>query len=382
MEKSDLGVYVHIPFCVRKCDYCDFPSGSAAPDEQAYYIRVLKKEIHSFEALGNLYRVRTLFFGGGTPSLLDPAQLERLMGQLREQYEFAEDLEATIECNPGTLTEEKLARYREMGFNRLSMGFQSANPEELRVLGRIHSWQDCVDSFQMARRAGFENINVDLMSALPGQTKESWMRTLEQAVALSPEHISAYSLSIEPGTPFYDRYAEGKGAALLPDEETDREMYHETKTFLSEHGYHRYEISNYAKKGRECRHNIAYWTGGAYVGFGLGAASYLRGRRFSMPKDKKEYWAASRRAYQTYQAARPQTEQEAMEEFMFLGLRMTAGISRKKFEERFSVPLADVYGEPVRRLAEQGLLEEDGDALRLTEQGIDVSNRVLSEFLL
>lgn len=382
MAKTDLGIYVHIPFCARKCDYCDFPSGVGTPDEQAYYIRVLKKEIRGFEALGNLYQVRTLYFGGGTPSILDPSQLGRILEQLREQYEFLPDAEITIECNPGTLTEEKLAAYRELGINRLSIGLQSANEEELAVLGRIHSYQEFENNYRLARKLGFDNINVDLMSGLPGQTMDSWKNTLEKVSALEPEHISAYSLTIEEGTPFFERYGTSEGQRSLPSEREDRAMYHFTKEFLEEKGYQRYEISNYAKPGRESRHNVIYWTGGEYVGFGLGAASYLGGKRFANAKEKTVYWDQARTAYQTYRTVTPQTEQAAMEEFMFLGLRMMKGISTREFEERFHVPFPQIYGDAVSRLTMQGLLEEDGDRLRLTDRGVDVSNQVLVEFLL
>ena len=382
MEKRALGIYVHIPFCVRKCEYCDFVSMVGTPDEQAYYIRVLKKDIRGFEALSNLYQVQTVFFGGGTPSVLDVAQLERIMEQLREQYEFAEDAEISIECNPGTLTEEKLAKYRAMGFNRLSLGLQSVHDEELAVLGRIHSYNDFLTSYRLARKAGFTNINVDLISALPGQSVDSWKETLEKVAELNPEHISAYSLSIEEGTPFCEKYSGAQGRALLPKEKDERAMYHYTKEFLETKGYHRYEVSNYAKDGKECRHNLVYWTGGEYVGFGLGASSYLGGKRFSNPKEKQAYWEYARNAYNTYRTLPSQSEKNAMEEFMFLGLRMSRGISTKEFEERFHVPFQQVYGGPVRKMVMQGMLEEDGNILRFTDRGVDVSNHLLVEFLL
>jgi len=382
MEKRALGIYVHIPFCVRKCEYCDFVSMVGTPDEQAYYIRVLKKDIRGFEALSNLYQVQTVFFGGGTPSVLEVAQLERIMEQLREQYEFAEDAEISIECNPGTLTEEKLAKYRAMGFNRLSLGLQSVHDEELAVLGRIHSYNDFLTSYRLAREAGFTNINVDLISALPGQSVDSWKETLEKVAELNPEHISAYSLSIEEGTPFYEKYSGAQGRALLPKEKDERAMYHYTKEFLETKGYHRYEVSNYAKDGKECRHNLVYWTGGEYVGFGLGASSYLGGKRFSNPKEKQAYWEYARNAYNTYRTLPSQSEKNAMEEFMFLGLRMSRGISTKEFEERFHVPFQQVYGGPVRKMVMQGMLEEDGNILRFTDRGVDVSNHLLVEFLL
>jgi len=382
MDKKALGIYVHIPFCVRKCEYCDFVSMVGTPDEQAYYIRVLKKDIRGFEALSNLYQVQTVFLGGGTPSVLDIAQMERIMEQLHEQYEFAEDAEISIECNPGTLTEEKLAKYRGMGFNRLSLGLQSVHDDELAALGRIHSYNDFLTSYRLARKAGFTNINVDLMSALPGQSVDSWKETLEKVAELNPEHISAYSLSIEEGTPFYEKYSGAQGRALLPKEKDERAMYHYTKEFLESKGYHRYEVSNYAKDGKECRHNLVYWTGGEYVGFGLGASSYLGGKRFSNPKEKQAYWEYARNAYNTYRTLPSQSEKDAMEEFMFLGLRMSRGISMKEFEERFHVPFQQVYGDPVRKMVMQGMLEENGNILRFTDRGVDVSNHLLVEFLL
>ncbi len=382
MEKRSLGIYVHIPFCVRKCDYCDFPSGVSSPEEQAYYIRVLLKEIRGFEALSNLYRVDTVFLGGGTPTILEISQLERIMSLLREQYEFSPDCEMTIEGNPGTLTEEKLRAYRSLGFNRLSMGLQSVHRDELACLGRIHSYEEFLESYRLARQVGFSNINVDLMSALPNQSVESWRETLEKVSALQPEHISAYSLIIEEGTPFYRRYMTEEGQRELPDEETDRQMYRMTREILGERGYHRYEISNYAREGLECRHNLTYWTGGEYVGFGLGAASYLDGRRFANPKDKAAYWDYARTAYQRYRAMPAQEKKAMIEEYLFLGLRTMQGISTRAFEEKFHVSFRQIYGQVTDALIEEGLLEENPPYLRLTDWGVDVSNQVLVHFLL
>ena len=382
MVKRDLGLYIHIPFCAHKCDYCDFLSAVGSPDEQSYYFRVLKKEIRGYEALENLYLVRTIFFGGGTPSIVNPTLLAGVMEQLRDQYEIAEDAEITIECNPGTLDREKLLAYRGMGINRLSLGLQSADNSELKTLGRIHTWETFEDSFRKARMNGFDNIKVDLMSGLPGQTMDTWKKTLEAVVRLKPEHISAYGLIVEENTPFYERYGGDKGRVLLPREKVEREMYHFTRYFLDDYGYHRYEISNYALEGRECRHNLTYWTGGDYVGFGLGASSYLGGCRFSNPKDKNEYWQSARGAYQHYRTLSPQSDREKMEEFMFLGLRLMKGISRKAFEEQFHIPFEQVYEKPVRRMLSQGFLQEQDGWLSFTEKGIDVSNTLLAEFLL
>ena len=382
MKKKDLAVYIHIPFCARKCLYCDFCSGVGTMQEINWYMRKLISEIKAFQALGNHYLVRTIFFGGGTPSLPDPIHLMRIMVELRDHFLIAEDAEITIECNPGTLTEEKLKEYRDLGINRLSIGLQSAHNEELKLLGRIHTWEDFLQNYLMARKVGFRNINVDLMQSLPGQTPALWRDTLEKVVRLQPEHISAYALTLEEGTPFYRMYTTPEGSRKLPDEETDREMYHMTGSVLGQHGYRRYEISNYAKPGYECRHNITYWTGGDYIGFGQSAASYLEGKRFSNSRNGKEYRTGIPEAYAAFRAMPAQTQQEAMEEFMFLGLRMTRGISEEEFRTRFGVDFESIYGPAADRLAGQGLLIRAGGRVMLTEFGIDVSNQVLAEFLL
>ena len=383
IKKKDLGIYIHIPFCAHKCDYCDFCSGVASRGEIAYYMRTILKEIRGFEPLGNLYQVRTVFFGGGTPSYLEAENLNRIMTQLRNQFLFTPDAEITVECNPGTLTEEKLRAYRAMGVNRLSMGLQSANNEELALLGRIHTWETFLENYQLARQIGFDNINVDLMSALPKQKLATWKDTLAKVAALAPEHISAYSLILEEGTPFYERYTTTTvGKAMIPTEDEDREMYHYTGAYLAEQGYGRYEISNYAKEGRECRHNIAYWTGGEYIGFGMSAASYLMGCRFANPSKYNDYWDYAPTAYQSFRKMTPQSKTATVEEFMFLGLRMMRGISTGKFEERFQIGFDSLYGKIVERMIRKGLMERENEWVRLTELGIDVSNRVLAEFLL
>ena len=283
---------------------------------------------------------------------------------------------------PGTLTEEKLREYRELGINRLSIGLQSAHDNELKTLGRIHTWQDFLKNYQLARRMGFRNINVDLMQSLPGQSLADWKDTLEKVVQLLPEHISAYSLTLEEGTPFYRYYTSPEGKRYMPDEETDRAMYHYTGKYLAQHGYHRYEISNYARGDHECRHNITYWTLGDYIGFGQSAASYLAGKRFSNPRGGQEYRLYIPEAYNNFRHMPAQTPQEAVEEFMFLGLRMMRGISEEEFARRFGVSYEEVYGPLTDRLVEQKLLTRRNGRVALTEYGIDVSNQVLSQFLL
>ena len=291
--KRKLELYLHIPFCIRKCSYCDFLSFAADESLKERYAGQLIEEIHAKSAAFADREISTLFIGGGTPSILKAESLAQIMAAVRADFALAADCEATIEANPGTLTADWLETCRAAGLNRLSLGLQSADDGELRTLGRIHTWEQFLASYGMVRRAGFENVNVDLMSALPGQSLASWERSLREVTALEPEHISAYSLIVEEGTPFCERYS-GAGAKLLPDEDTERAMYRAAKEILGRAGFERYEISNYAKPGRACRHNIGYWTGEEYLGLGLGASSYVDGWRFSNTGDMERYLAAGR----------------------------------------------------------------------------------------
>lgn len=380
-NKQALELYIHIPFCVRKCAYCDFLSFPATERAHETYVAKLIEEIYGQSAGFQDYCVTSIFLGGGTPSILSADRMRDLFEALYQCFDIAVDAEISIEANPGTLTMEKLHMYRTCGINRISIGLQSADDEELKALGRIHCYDDFLKSFQRARQAGYTNINVDLMSALPGQTVQSWKNTLRKVMMLKPEHISAYSLIIEEGTPFYDRYHADQSA--FPDEEMDREMYHLTKEIMEAQGFERYEISNYAKPGYECRHNIGYWTGVDYLGLGLGASSYTHGFRYHNVTDIDEYLSLD--LSEGGAAARDiqkMSEKEQIEEFMFLGLRMMKGVSGSEFFERFGLNLWSIYGEVFDRLAAQGLLEVRKPEVRLTELGIDVSNMVLSEFLL
>jgi oxygen-independent coproporphyrinogen-3 oxidase len=390
-RKEELGLYVHIPFCVKKCDYCDFLSAPATEEMKKNYIRALLSEIRSYRGKTNGYTVPTVFIGGGTPSAISASYIEKLMEEIRDTFLVDSDrLEATIEVNPGTVTREKLLAYQRAGINRLSFGLQSTDDRELKMLGRIHSYEEFRDNYELAREVGFHNINIDLMSSLPGQTVQTWENSLRTVTALKPEHISAYSLIIEEGTPFYERY--GKGAlhqGELPEEETDRLLYHRTKELLEESGYYRYEISNYARAGYECRHNSSYWIGTEYLGLGLGASSLFGGARFHNGNDIREYIRlcgeedkADRLPVNLREEYKILTLKGRMEEFMFLGLRMIRGVSREEFRRRFSRNIDDVYGEEIKQLLTDHLLKAEGDWLALTEYGIDISNYVLSFFLL
>ena len=385
-----LSIYLHIPFCARKCLYCDFLSAPADDVTKARYVESLITEIKAEAPKYEAYEVRTVFIGGGTPSILPAEAIARIMDTLKEQFYFAKEAEITIEVNPGSAEAEKLLAYYRSGINRLSIGLQSSHDRELQQLGRIHTYQDFLRTYQNAVKSGFNNINIDLMSAIPGQTTESYRETLRQILHLSPmpAHISAYSLIIEEGTPFYENTPE------LPDEDADREMYKITDDMLKESGLERYEISNYARKGYACKHNKVYWRRGDYVGFGIGAASLVDNVRFHNDDDISAYiagWEAYKQNIlgkpDILRDVQPLTIPEQMEEYMFLGLRLTEGISLKEFEDAFGKSIYEVYPDVIDKLVNQGLLIKkigaDGqtDRLALSSFGLDVSNVVMAEFL-
>ena len=401
----EAGIYIHIPFCVRKCLYCDFVSGIGSMESMQRYQNALISEIESTVISDT---VDSVFFGGGTPSVYPVEYIEEIMKLLYKKFNMVKNVcEITIECNPGTLDINKLERYKKAGINRLSMGLQSADNGELKTLGRIHTYEEFEQSFIMARKTGFTNINIDIMSAIPKQSMTSYKNTLNKVVSLKPEHISAYSLIIEEGTAFYNRYGKGKeGEADLPDEDTDREMYHFTKSFLKENGYARYEISNYAKEGMECRHNLKYWSRNNYYGFGLSASSLSENVRYTNVSDMNKYISAMEgvksdnsieysgimndnkdmTAYMMKNKFRETYEKVdingQMEEFMFLGLRKIKGVSIKEFEDTFGASIYNVYGNILNKMCENKLMEYTEEYYRLSDKGIDVSNVVLAEFLL
>ena len=378
-SKTDLELYIHIPFCIKKCNYCDFLSFPSNEERREIYVQSLINEIEQTGKLldKDAYAVRSIFIGGGTPSLLSGKQIERIMLAVRNAFFIMEEAEITMETNPGTLTKENVFSYKKAGVNRFSMGLQSADDACLHLLGRIHTWEEFLKSYELARKAGFENINVDLMSGLPGQTVSIYRRTLEKVMVLQPEHISAYRLILEEGTPFGESEEIQK---KIPDEETDREMYQLTKEVLAENGYERYEISNYAKPGFESRHNLGYWSHIPYLGVGLNASSYLDEKRFENPSDMKDYLEIQSFG-DAYEGACSLSVYEQMEEFMFLGLRKTKGISKKEFIERFGCSMDSVYGKPLIESMKQGMMKEEGDRVFLTQDGTLVSNQVLCEFL-
>ena len=374
-ENSPMEIYIHIPFCIRKCDYCDFLSGPSGPEEQADYVQALLREIQAVEE-GEGRSVSSIFIGGGTPSVLDERLLGDILREIRNRFKMEEDAEITIEVNPGTANIGKLQAYREMGINRLSIGLQSPEDRELKILGRIHNYGQFLETYQEARTVGFDNINIDLMSAIPDQTYEGWMKNLRTVAELEPEHISAYSLIVEEGTPFAARKLN------LPDEDTEYNMYEATAQILKEYGFEQYEISNYARKGRKCRHNVGYWTRQDYLGFGLGASSLYGKERFANTADMKKYLKNSKNPEKIREKEPSLTREDEMAEFMFLGLRMTKGISKADFQRCFGCTIESVYGEVLEKYESMELLLEKDGRIFLSREGIHVSNSIMAEFLL
>ncbi|MDO4554240.1 MAG: radical SAM family heme chaperone HemW [Lachnospiraceae bacterium] len=378
MVKKGLGVYIHIPFCVRKCRYCDFLSFDGREEEMEAYVNALIREIEIFFSREKEWFIKSVYLGGGTPSILKPEWISRIIESLYWNSSVSLGAEISMEANPGTLTKKGLHALKSVGLNRLSMGLQSTVDKELRFLGRIHSYEDFLRSYDAAVEEGFSNINIDLMSAIPYQTISSLELSLERVLQLEPAHISAYSLIVEEGTPFYE---EKQLKQLLPDEDTEREMYERTKEILAEKGYERYEISNYAQKGKECRHNLLYWDRGDYIGFGLGAASCIRDMRFSNTRDLKEYSKNPWRDFSDREEVEILSLQEQMEEAMILGLRKIKGIHAQTFLERYGMDMNEVFGDVISHYEKEGLLIKEEGWLRFTQRGFDVSNFVLCEFL-
>lgn len=423
-EKRPLGLYIHIPFCVKKCAYCDFLSFPSDETTKERYLNALCEEIRANKENAEEYMVETIYFGGGTPSVLTVEQITKIFTAITESFEVrgfvsekpekkekkksrfgkkreeerklaetpeerlqrvrnGELAEITIEVNPGTADKEKFVALFEIGFNRLSMGLQSAITEELKCLGRIHTKEQFAECVKAAREAGFRNISGDLMSGLPGQTAETLTESIRFLLAQEPEHISVYSLQIEDGTEFHKRYGEdGPEKNLLPDEDADRAMYELTGKLLEEAGYTRYEISNYAKEGFESRHNSSYWTGREYLGIGLGASSLMSNARFHNTTELEAYIGGAADPFSLREDMERLVKKELMEEFMFLGLRMCRGIEKEEFKRRFGCEIETVYGDVMKRLGSQGVLAETEGRVFLTTRGIDVSNVVLAEFLL
>ena len=452
-NKNELGIYIHIPFCVHKCIYCDFLSSPADVHTRKQYVRALINEIYltregkcankliknvlqgdntSYEDMEepavngltsdyalydtvcmadyektimqedisgcvddikseNGHIVTSIFIGGGTPSAIDAEDISDILDAVRKNYNVSDKAEITIECNPGTMDKKKAVIYRKAGINRISFGLQSTDNNELRMLGRIHTYEQFMESYKIAREAGFDNINIDLMSALPGQTMESFKSVLEKALSLGAEHISVYSLIVEEGTRLSDNI---DSFPPIPSDDEDRQMYYMTKEMLSSYGYEQYEISNYAQKGYECKHNLKYWERCDYLGFGIGAASLYGGRRYTNISDIGRYMDvlaeitnALDKSYvnellQIRTDMEELSKEDEMSEYMFLGLRKTKGIDITDFKEEFGTDIKDIFGEAIEDNIARGLLIHDGNCLYLSKRGIDISNTVMSDFIL
>lgn len=374
--REALGLYLHIPFCIRKCNYCDFLSfGGISKEDQKAYFQSLLCEIKNYsDVYSNKYYVDSIFIGGGTPSLAEESLISVMLAAVRDCFTVDMNAEISIEANPKTLTKSKLNTYLDAGINRLSIGAQSFDDKLLSRMGRIHSAEDFLKNYSLARECGFRNINIDLMFAIPGQTIQIWMDTLERAIVLEPEHISFYSLQLEEGTPFFFMFQDGSLKEI--DDELDRDMYHDAVKTLKYGGYEHYEISNAARAGFQCRHNLKYWSMDDYLGLGLGAHSFMDGMRFSNITDLKEYILKPR-----VQWRHMNTKEDNISEYLFTGMRKIRGIELADFKERFGSGLEDIYDGVLKKYQQNRLIEIVDGYLRFTENGIDISNRVLAEFV-
>lgn len=395
-------LYLHIPFCVQKCSYCDFLSFPVDENTKDRYLHALLNELFFYGNLKydesgqatpwHLDEIETVYFGGGTPSVLGADRLLLLLDAIFANFRVKNGAEITVELNPATITLVSLEKLQKKGVNRLSIGLQSTDNTQLVTLGRVHTYEDFQEIYTQAREVGFKNLNIDLISSIPGQSVKNYQETLQKVMELKPEHISAYSLIIEEGTPFYDRYVDHP--ELLPSEEEDREMYHLTKSMLEGAGYSRYEISNYATPGFESKHNIGYWKRIPYLGIGLGASSFYfskRKKNFTILGEYLQFWEnmektcrdANFRNFSPFEEIVDLSKKDEMSEYLFLGLRMTKGVSIREFEAQFGQKMMDVYGGEINKLQKEGLLvvEKAKDRIYLTDFGMDVSNYVFEKFI-
>ena len=380
-DKKKLGLYLHIPFCAKKCAYCDFysfkcPNASLAKN----YISALRIQLEDYRKPLSDYEVDTVFIGGGTPSTLDTSLLQSLIDTAGRNLDIKKDAEFTIEVNPGTVTKKALKKYRKMGINRLSIGLQSIHEDELRELGRIHTLEDFTDCYEWAREVGFDNISVDLMYGIPRQTKGSFAKTLDFISKINPEHVSIYALKVEEGTEFYNR----RDALDLPDEDTEYEMYTSAIDFLGSRGYEHYEISNFARPGYRCRHNMKYWNCDEYLGLGPGAHSYLDERRFAVARDIVKYIDGIEivnNNINIYSEDEQLTVYERMSEYIMLRMRLSDGVTAAKFNRRFGFDFEEKYGARLREYIDGGFVEFNGGTYSFTPKGMYVSNYILSSVL-
>ena len=390
MNTKNIGIYIHIPFCKKKCEYCDFKSYAGKEKLIDDYIKCLKYELKEVgdgnkldyeNNLDKLAIIKTIYIGGGTPSLIDSRYINEILEIVKQNYKLDDDLEITIEVNPGTVSEEKLEQYKKSGINRLSIGLQSTHDRLLKKIGRIHSYDDFFNTFKLARKVGFQNINVDLMLGLPEQSIEDLKLSIEEIIKLNPEHISVYSLIIEEGTPFYKKLEANE--LELPKDEVERKMYWSVKKELEKSGYTHYEISNFAKKGYESKHNLACWNQEEYIGFGIAAHSYTNNVRYSNIDDIEQYIKnfETNKEIDNFVFHEKQNKESKMKEFMMLGLRKINGISIQEFKNRFALNPIFVYRKELEKLVDEQLIEIDGNIIKLTNKGLDLANLVWEEFV-
>ena len=373
---KEVSLYIHIPFCKQRCFYCDFPTFAGKERFREEYVEALIKEI---EDKCSNYLIKTIFIGGGTPSYLEEKELEKLLIAV-SKLNLSDKLEYSIECNPGTVNEDKLKIMKKYGINRISFGLQSCNDQLLKKIGRIHTFKEFLENYNLARKIGFNNINIDLMYGLPNLTIQDWKDTLEKISELRPEHISAYSLIIEEGTAFYKLYEKDK--LELPSEDDERVMDKLTKDILKSNGYHQYEISNFALPGKECEHNKVYWSLEEYIGVGSASSSYIDGYRLVNTSNINNYIEKINNNISVVIDKYENTIEDEMEEFVFMGLRMVSGIDLLKFKKKFGVDINSIYKEVIEKNIKDGLLVVEENKMFLTAKGMELSNSVMSDFIL
>jgi len=375
----NLALYLHIPYCLHKCGYCDFNSHPENREESTHYVEALLQELKNYSATLKNYSVPTIFVGGGTPTILPPSQLKKILDTVRQSFDLTADCEITIEANPATIKQETFQEIRAAGYNRISIGVQSFDEKELLLLERVHSVEEIHSTVQRARSAKFENLSMDLMFGLPDQTVEKWQSHLNQAIAKNPDHLSTYNLTIEPATAFFKLHAKGK--ICLPDEDIQLEMYETTIQILEQAGYPQYEISNFSKPGRESQHNINYWNNGEYLGVGAGASSYLSGERFKNINLPSQYIREINNKGIAVDSRERLEPLEAMGETLMLGLRLLKGISIDVFENRFQVSFEKVYGKVVESLLHQKLITFNQKRIALSRKGLFLADSVILKFM-
>lgn len=376
---KDLSLYIHIPFCISKCSYCDFLSFTCKDEKIETYIDALLMELKLYKEIITDYRIRTIFIGGGTPSSIDEGHISRILDYIMKNYKIEKLEEVSIETNPGSLSREKVKAYRNSGINRISMGVQSLNDKILKEIGRTHTSQDFYDSLEIIREVGIDNINADLMFGLPGQNLSDVLYSLDKVIQLGLEHISYYALILEEGTDIFYRHL--RGEIGLPREEEEREMYHSIVRILKENSYDHYEISNFAKPGYTCKHNLVYWDTGAYLGLGLNSHSNLGEKRFANTDDIDEYIFKLKNKKFPLKELIDIPKEIEIEEFCIMALRKISGISKVDFKNRFGVNIEELYGPMIKKHEKNGLIKNSQANISLTSKGLDLSNLVEIDFL-